>query len=81
MVVTAGVDILELARVVEAALGVNAFEEEAFNFVGGVQRVAILLVLFGGKGLKHAADVGGVHRSALIDHLAKHDHLAGLQGR
>src|ERR1700722_7635848 len=79
MVVTAGIDILELARVVEASFGVDTFKEETFNFVSGIQRVAILLVLFGGKGLKHAADVGGVHRPALVDHLAKHYYLAGAE--
>ena len=42
VVVAAGVDVLEVAGFVVAALGVEALEEEAFDFVGGVERVAVL---------------------------------------
>ena len=44
MIVAAGIDIFELAGFVIMALGVGAFEEESFDFVGGVERVALLLV-------------------------------------
>ena len=44
VIVAAGVDVLELAGFVIAPLGVHALEEEAFDFVGGVQRVAVLFV-------------------------------------
>ena len=44
VVVAAGVDVLELAGLVIVPLGVRALEEEAFDFVGRVQRVAVLFV-------------------------------------
>ena len=44
VVVAAGVDVFELAGLVVAPLGVRALEQEAFDLVGGVQRVAFVLV-------------------------------------
>ena len=44
VVVAAGVDVFELAGLVIAAFGVGAVEEEAFDFVGGVERVALFFV-------------------------------------
>src|SRR4029077_618940 len=77
MVVAAGVDILELASFVVAALGIGTLEQEAFDFVGGIQGIAVLLVLFGGKPLQHAANVGGVGFSVLVDDFAENQHFAG----
>ena len=62
MIVAARVDVLELAGLVIAALGVRALEEEAFDFVGGVQRVAILRELIVRVTLQDAADVAAVGR-------------------
>ena len=45
VVVAAGIDVFELAGLVISALGVRRPEEEAFDFVGGVQGVAVLLEL------------------------------------
>src|SRR6201999_4172048 len=77
MVVAAGIDVLELASLRVAALGVDTLKEETFNFIGGVEGIAVLLVLFGGKGFEHAADVRGIHCSTLVDNFAEDHHLAG----
>src|SRR6266478_4226587 len=77
MVVAAGIDVLVLARLRVAPLGVNPLEEETFNFIGGVEGIAAFLVLFGGKGFEHAADVRGIHRSTLVDDFAEDHDLAG----
>jgi hypothetical protein len=58
---------------------VDALEEEAFDFVGRVQRVPVLLVQALGVSLEHAADVRGVRRAVLVDDLAEHQHLAGAE--
>ena len=79
VIVAAGVDVLELAGFVIVALGVGALEQEAFNFVGGVERVALLLVQLVGVALEHAANVGGVGRAVLVDDFAEDQHLAGAE--
>ena len=60
-------------------LGVEALEEEAFDFVGGVERVAVLLVELVGVAFEHAANVGGVGRAALVDDFAEDQHFAGAE--
>ena len=81
VIVAAGVDVFELAGLVIVALGVGALEQEAFDFVGGVERVAFLLVQLVGVALQHAANVGGVRRAALVDDFAEHQHLARAETR
>src|SRR5580704_218274 len=76
MIVPTGIDILELAGFGVPPLSVNTLKKEPFNFVGSVERVTVLLMLFKGKGFEHAADIGGVDRSALVDDLAEHDYFA-----
>ena len=76
VVVAAGVDELELAGLVIVALGVLAGEEEALNLGGRVQRVALLLEQLVRVALEHAAQVAGVRRSVLVDHVAEDQHLA-----
>ena len=63
-------------RLQVAALGIRSLEEEAFDFIGGVQRVAFGLEKLLGPLLEHATDVGRVRRSALIDDVAKDQYLA-----
>ncbi len=60
-------------------LGIGAFEQESFDFVGGVECVALFLVEFVGVSLEHAANVAGVGCAALVDDLAEHQHLAGSE--
>ena len=79
VIVSAGVDVFEFAGLVVVALGVGAFEEEAFDFVGGVERVALFLVQFVGIALQHAANVAGVGCAALVDDFAEHQHFAGAE--
>src|SRR5581483_6332774 len=44
VVIATGIDVLEFSGFVKAALRIGTFEEEPFNLVGRVQRVAFLLV-------------------------------------
>src|ERR1019366_2288565 len=76
MIVAASVDEIEAAGFVEAALGVAAGEQEAFNLVGCVERVALLLEKLVGVLLENAAQITGVGCSVLIDHGAENQHLA-----
>ena len=76
VIVAAGVDEFELARLVEVPLRVFAREQEALDLGGRVQRVALLLVELVGVVLQHAAQVAGVGRSVLVDHDAEDQHLA-----
>src|SRR6185437_1598403 len=60
VVVAAGVHVFEFAGFLEVALGVGAFKEEAFNFVGGVERVALLGIQRFRIALQNAANIGCV---------------------
>ena len=44
VIIAAGIDVLELAGLVVMPLGVGTLEQEAFDFIGGVEGVAVLLV-------------------------------------
>ena len=44
VIVAAGVDVLETLRLVIVALRIGALEKKSLNFVGRIQRVALLLV-------------------------------------
>src|SRR5579872_6979693 len=79
MVVTAGVDVLELAGFVIVTLSVRSFEEESFNFVGRVEGVLFLLEEFVGVSLQNAANVARVGCAALVDDFAENQHLAGSE--
>ena len=76
MIVAAGVDVFELASLVIAALGLRPLEQEALDFIGSVEGVAMLLVLLGGEHLQHAANVATVRFAVLVDDFAEHQHLA-----
>src|ERR1022692_2935468 len=76
MIVAAGVHVFKLASLMISTLGIGALEEEAFNFVGRVQRVALLFIEALSEGFEDAAHVSRVWLAALIDDLAKDEHLA-----
>ncbi len=76
VIVSAGVHILEFAGFVIAPLGVEARENEAFDFIGGVQRVAVLFELSLGISLQHAAHVADVRAAVLLQDFAEHHYLA-----
>ena len=61
------------------ALGVDALEEEAFDFVGRVEGIVFLGVEGVGVCLEHAAHVGGERRAVLIDDLAEDQDFAGTE--
>jgi hypothetical protein len=76
MVVAAGVDVVELAGLMIVALGILAIEDETFDFVGGVEGVALGVVQVVGVGLEDAADIGGVGRAVLVDDVAEDQDFA-----
>src|SRR6202162_6286565 len=71
MVITAGIYILELLRLVIVALGIRPLEKEAFNLVCRVQRVAFLLVQLLRETLQRPANVGAIRRAILVDDFAE----------
>ena len=77
VVVAAGVYVLEPARFGKAPFGVESGEEEAFDLVGGVQGVALLLVQAVREALQHTAHIGGIAGAVLVDDFAEDEHLAG----
>src|SRR3954451_14508819 len=76
VVVAARLHVFELGSLVITALGVRSFEEKAFDFVGGVERVSLLLEKLVGVVLEDAANIGAVRSASLIDDLAEDKHLA-----
>src|SRR5260221_4143850 len=79
MVIAAGVHIVELAGFVVATLGICALEEEALNFVGGVERIAFFLVHVISELFEQAADIGGVWLAAFVDYVAEDQDFARAQ--
>src|SRR5712664_523310 len=75
MIVSAGVDVLELAGFVIAALSVGAFEKKPLNLIGRVECVALLLIEFVCEFLQDAANIGTVRLSAFVDYIAKDQHF------
>ena len=76
MIVAAGVNVLELPGFVVVPLGVHALEQEPLDFVGGVQRVALLVEKAFGVVLQDTANVGAIGAAVFVDHFAEHHHLA-----
>src|ERR1700677_798337 len=76
MIVSALVDVLELAGLMVGALGVDAIKEEALNLVRGIQRITIPGKLLISEILQNAAYVARVMAAILVNHLAKHKDLA-----
>ena len=79
VVIAAGADVFELAGLVKVALGVNAIEKEALDFVGGVQSVALLLEQACAIGLQDGAEIGGVGLSVFVNHFAEDQHFSGAK--
>src|SRR5208283_5326263 len=79
MIVAAGVDILELAGLVIRALGVGALKQEAFNLVGGVERVVFLLMERVGIALEDTSDIGAVRRTILVNDVAEDQNFAAAE--
>src|SRR5262249_50881378 len=75
MEVPARVDVFELVRLVIMAFGILTGKQKAFDFIRGVQGIAIFVVLFLGEGFKNAADIGAVGRTVLVDHITEDKNL------
>jgi len=69
----------EFAGFVVASFSVGTVEEEAFDFVGGVERVAFFVVEFSGERLQRATDVGFVGRAVFVDDFTEDEHFAGTE--
>ena len=76
VIVAARVDEVEFARLVVIPLRVFSGEKKAFNFVGGVERVALFLVELVGVSLENSAQIAGVGCAVLVDDRAENQHLA-----
>jgi hypothetical protein len=79
VIVPARVHIFKLAGLMIMPLRVRAVKDEAFDFVGRIQRVAALLVQALRIPLQNSANIGAVRGAVLIDHLAEDHHLAGAE--
>src|SRR6185312_10671037 len=79
VIVAAGVYVIEFGGLVITTLRVRSFEQEAFDFVGGIKRESFVFVKSLRPLLKHAANVGGVRGSAFVDHVAKDQNLSGTE--
>lgn len=79
VVVAPGVDVFEFAVFVVVALGVGAFEEEALDFVGGVERVAFFFVERFGVMFEDSANVGGIGRAVLVDYFPEDENFAAAE--
>ncbi len=75
VVVAARRDVLELARLEVAPLGVPALEDEPFDLVRHV-RDHVLLPQLRGEGLEPRAQVAHVGGAVLVADVAEHEHLA-----
>src|ERR1700756_2800037 len=76
VIISASVDVLELASFVIVPLGILSLEQEALDFVGGVQRVTFLLVQRLSVALQDATNVGAVRRAALVNDFAENQDFA-----
>src|ERR1700722_11965714 len=76
VVITAGVDVLELASFVVSPLRIRSLKKEAFDLVGRVQGVAFILVKLVGIKFQDAANVGSIRRAALVNYISEHQHFA-----
>ena len=75
VIVAAGVDEIELARLVIALLGVLAGKQEALNLSRRVQGVAQFLIQLFRVVLQHAAQVARIRAAVFIDHIAEDQHF------
>src|SRR5581483_1633592 len=77
VIVPASVDVFEAVGFMEAPFGVSPLEQKSFDLVGRIECKTVAFVLLVGKLFEHASDVGGISRPALVDHVSKHQDLAG----
>ena len=75
MIVAARVDVLEAAGLMESAFSIDTLEEEPFDFVRGVQGVALIAVQLVGVLLEDASQVGAVGLAVFVDDFAEDEHL------
>src|SRR5215467_6160574 len=73
MIVTTGVDEVELACFVKAPFCVTSCEKEAFDFVRGVERVTLLFEELVGVCLQYATKIAGIGFAILVDDGAEDD--------
>src|ERR1700735_3109920 len=76
MIVSALVDVLELASLMVGALGVDTIKEEALDLIRSVQRIAIPGKLLIGEILQDSTDVARVVGAIFVNYFAKYENLA-----
>jgi predicted secreted protein len=79
VVVAAGVYIIEFAGFMVAPLGVRTLKEEALDFIGGVERIAVFFVHVIGEDFQDAANIGAVRCSAFVNHVTEDQYFAGAE--
>ncbi len=79
VVVSARVHVIEPPRLRKIPLRVDPREQEPLNLVRRIQRVSVFFELLLSKQLQHTARVARIRRSALVDHIAEHQHLPGSE--
>src|ERR1700684_3615316 len=77
MIVTARVHILEFPSFEITALGIRTTEQETLDFVRSIERIPFRFVLPVRKSFQHAAHICAIRCSVLVDHVPKHENLAG----
>src|SRR6185312_7316415 len=75
IVVAACIHVLELTRLVEASLRIDALKQEALDLIGCIQRITMLPMQLVRELLQQSADVGTVSRSGLVDDFSEDEHL------
>src|SRR5437879_3236962 len=79
VIVTASIYVFELSCVVIALLGVFTLEDEAFNLIRCIERIALFRMQVVGKLLQDASDVSAVRRAAFVSNFAEDEHFAGAK--
>src|SRR6266404_6906437 len=79
MVISARVDVLKSAGLGIMLLSVDSGEQESFDLIRGIQRVAFPLVQFIAVGLQNSSNIGAKRAAILVNHFAKHHYLAGAE--
>src|SRR6185437_16837091 len=79
VIVATGIYVIEFCGFMVAALGIHPLEQKSFNFIGGIERVAMFFMQLVGIKLENDANIGGIGRAVLVNDVAKDQNLAGSE--
>src|SRR6267378_3183621 len=77
VIVAARIHVFEFSGFVVTPFRVLALEQESFDFIRGVERIALLLVETISVALQHSSNVGGVRRTVFVNYVPEHQDLSG----